>query len=92
MDADNADAFDKACDSWIAKGSSNLVVDLEQLAYVSSMGLRSFVALGQKLDASGGKLRLCCLGGLVRQVFQLTRLDSVLRIHQTVDGALAEAQ
>lgn len=91
MDAENAGLFEEACDSWITRGSTSLVVDLHDLAYVSSMGLRSFIVVGQKLDKKGGKLRLCALSGLVRQVFQITHLHSVFPIYDTVDGALAEA-
>ena len=91
MDAENAGIFEDTCDSWISNGTKSLVVDLQDLAYVSSMGLRSFINVGQKLDKRGGKLRLCRLSGLVRQVFQITHLYSVFSIYDTVDGALAEA-
>ena len=46
-------------------------------AYVSSMGLRSFVPIAKKLRDKGGELRICRLTGLVRQVFEITRLNQV---------------
>src|SRR5262249_7760218 len=47
MDAENAPEFEKSCESWISQGVHNLVVDAGELAYVSSMGLRSFMAIGK---------------------------------------------
>jgi anti-anti-sigma factor len=49
MDAENANEFDEACQVWISQGSKHLIADLGELRYVSSMGLRSFLAVAQKL-------------------------------------------
>jgi anti-anti-sigma factor len=90
MDAENAPEFEKKCESWISQGITSLVVDVGDLAYVSSMGLRSFMAIGKKLQDNGGKLRICCLTGLVKQVFEITRLNSIFPPHESVEAALAE--
>lgn len=91
MDAQNAPEFEKACKDWIEKGTLHLVIDLSDLAYVSSLGLRSFLIVGQTLKEKNGTLRLCGLKGLVKQVFQMTRLTTVFPIHETVESALAGA-
>jgi anti-anti-sigma factor len=90
MDAETAVQFEQHCDSCIAEGSTNLIVDLCDLTYVSSMGLRSFVTIAKKLRDKGGELRICRLTGLVRQVFELTRLDKVFPLHDSVESALME--
>jgi anti-sigma B factor antagonist len=89
MDASSAPIFEEECKSWLARGTARLIVDLSQLAYISSLGLRSFVVVGQLQQEKGGTLRLCGLTGLVRQVFEITRLSSVFPIHDSVDSALA---
>jgi anti-anti-sigma factor len=88
MDADNAVLFERQCESCIAEGVKALVVNLADLKYVSSMGLRSFVMVGQKLKEKGGDFRICCLTGLVRQVFEITRLNQVLPLHDSLESAL----
>ena len=88
MDAENADQFEQQCESCISDGFTKLVIDLGELKYVSSMGLRSFVAIAKKLRDKGGNLSLCRLTGLVQQVFQITRLDQVLPPHDSVESAL----
>jgi anti-anti-sigma factor len=89
LDAENANEFDKACDVWISQGAKHLIADLADLQYVSSMGLRSFLAAAQKLKSASGSLILCGLKGLPRQVFEMTRLDSLFPIYETAEQALA---
>jgi anti-sigma B factor antagonist len=89
MDAENAVEFDKACDLWISQGGKHLIADLSDLQYVSSMGLRSFLAAAQRLKSVSGSLMLCGLKGLPRQVFEMTKLDTLFRIYETAEHALA---
>ena len=90
MDADNAPDFETHCQAWIAKGINQLVVDVGDLAYISSMGLRSFMTVGKKVQDNGGKLRICRQTGLVKQVFEITRLNTIFPPHETVEAALAD--
>lgn len=90
MDAENALQFEKRCESCISEGIASLVVDLGDLTYISSMGLRSFVGVGKKLKNTGGQLRICRLTGLVRQVFEITRLNEVFPLHDSVESAVME--
>lgn len=88
MDAENAAQLEGQCESCIAEGNIGLIVDLGELSYVSSMGLRSFVKIAQKLKSKGGELRICRLTGLVRQVFEITRLNQVFPIYDSVESAV----
>ena len=88
MDAENAPQFEQQCRACIAEGLTGLVVDLGDLAYISSMGLRSFVAVGKTLKDRGGALRICRLSGLVEQVFEITGLVRSLPVYESVEAAL----
>jgi anti-anti-sigma factor len=90
MDAGNAQAFEEACTGWVNRGSKNLIIDMSELAYVSSMGLRAFVVIGKLLQEKGGTLRLSAVTGLVKQVFEITRLSNAFPMHESVDAALAD--
>ncbi len=90
MDAGNAQAFEEACTGWVNQGTKNLIIDMSELAYVSSMGLRAFVVVGKSLQEKDGTLRLSGLTGLVKQVFEITRLSNAFPIHDSVDAALAD--
>jgi anti-anti-sigma factor len=89
MDAENAEDFQHACKKWIALGNRNLIADLEGLQYVSSTGLRYFLAVAQELQSKSGALILCRLHGLPLQVFEMTKLLSLFRVYETPDQAIA---
>jgi anti-sigma B factor antagonist len=89
MDAENANEFDQACDAWISRGSKHVIADLSELQYVSSMGLRSFLLAGQKLQSASGSLILCGLRGLPRQVFEMTKLIDLFPVYETTGQAIA---
>jgi anti-anti-sigma factor len=88
MDAENAPQFEEQCRACIADGHRGLVVDLGELTYVSSMGLRSFISVAKTLQDNGGALRLCRLTGLVKQVFEITGLLRSFPVYESVDAAL----
>jgi anti-anti-sigma factor len=89
MDAENAHEFEDACQRWITHGAKHLIADLDGLQYVSSMGLRCFLAVAQKLQSSSGSLILCGLHGLPRQVFEMTRLIGLFPVFETSEQAIA---
>ncbi len=88
MDAENAPQFEEQCKACIAEGRNTLVVDLGGLTYVSSMGLRSFLSIAKLLQEKGGALRICRLGGLVKQVFEITGLLGTFRVYDSVEAAV----
>jgi anti-anti-sigma factor len=51
-----------------------VIVDLQQLRYVSSVAFRPLLSLRKKMLDSGGRLMLCGLSSVVGDVFYTTRL------------------
>jgi anti-anti-sigma factor len=88
MDAENAHEFEQACDPWISQGVLHLIAELDGLEYVSSMGLRSFLAVARRLQSKSGSLMLCGLHGLPRQVFEMTRLIGVFPVYESAQQAI----
>lgn len=91
MDAESAVQLEQQCESCISDGVRSLIIDVGDLRYISSMGLRSFVAIAKKLREKGGALQICRVTGLVQQVFEITRLNQVLNLHESVESALLES-
>jgi anti-sigma B factor antagonist len=88
MTAESAPEFDRNCKASIAEGHNQVIIDVGDLAYVSSMGLRSFLAIAKMLEVSGGSLRVCRLTGLVKQVFEITGLTKAIRVYESAESAL----
>ena len=60
--------------------SKNVVLDLGQVPYMSSTGLRALL-LGQKTAASkGGTMKVLNVQPMVMQVFKMSGFDSILSI------------
>jgi anti-sigma B factor antagonist len=90
MNAENAAHFESECESCISEGYTSLVVDLIDLVYISSAGLRSVLTIAKKLKDNGGELRICRLTGMVLQVFEITGLTQVFPPYDSVESALQE--
>lgn len=90
MDAESTAAFEAQCEACIAEGIRKLVLDLGGLTYASSMGLGAIVRVANRLRDEGGEVRVCCLTGLVRQLFEITRLNHVFAPHDSLESALME--
>jgi anti-anti-sigma factor len=88
MDAESAPQFEEACAASIRDGAANLVVDVAELQYVSSMGLRSFLTVAKMLQKAGGKMPLCGMKGLVKEVFDLTHLTPLFPMFDSTQAAI----
>jgi anti-anti-sigma factor len=65
-----------------------ILLDCAALQAVSSAFLGRLVQWKQKMDASGTELKLCELQPIVRQVFQMSRLDQRFAILPTRSAGL----
>jgi anti-sigma B factor antagonist len=70
-------------------GCRKLVLNCQQLEYISSAGLRILLATAKQLQASGGELRVCSLSDLVQEVFEISGFDGILLVSKTEAEALA---
>jgi anti-anti-sigma factor len=71
------------------ENSSDLLVDLENLAYMASAGFRELFLAGRQISRQGGRLAVCSLRGEVKRVFELACFDTAYPIFETRDEALA---
>ena len=63
-------------------GPVRLIVDLGNVAYLSSLGLGVFVGLHRRMRARGGQLTLRNLCAQTYEVFDVTRLTQVLDVQR----------
>jgi len=72
----------------ISAGARQVLLDMSQVTFLSSSGLRALLLVRKELLAQGGELRLCALKPQVREVFTLTGFTQVFAIHSTREEAL----
>jgi len=66
-----------------------VLLKLERLEYVTSVGLRVIVRLAKLLQESGGELMICNARGLVKEAFEIFGLHNLTKIYDTEKEALA---
>jgi anti-sigma B factor antagonist len=64
-------------------GARKFLVDFSSTAYIDSSGLGVLVSLSKKIREHGGEFRLSSLNPDLRTLFELTKLDSLFRIHDS---------
>ena len=88
LDSNSAAALEAVLPARV-QANEKLVLDLADVPYVSSAGLRVLL-IGAKAARSGGhKLVLCGLSPSVREVFDISGFTSIFAIEPDVDSALA---
>jgi len=89
LDLEGVDEVEEAFRA-AAPGARRLVIDLNEVDYVSSSAIRMFLSKARKIRSDGGQLALCRLQPLVHNVFQATKLFQILPIVTTRDEAVEQ--
>ena len=89
IDGSNATAFEEAMRNAISETDRAVIVDLRELAYISSAGLRVIIIFAKLVKARGAGLALCGLSEQILDVFRISGFDKIVPIHDTPDDALA---
>lgn len=71
----------------VAEGHRHVVVDLTATDFLDSTGLGALVAGLKRLRAHQGDMRVACNTPRVRKVFEITHVDRVLPMFDSVDEA-----
>ena len=89
LDANATADVESKLDSLIDAGQVQLVVNLENLDYISSSGLRVFLAALKKVRKFQGDLKLACLQPFIKEVFDIAGFTQLFTMFDTEESALA---
>ncbi len=87
MDAVTTPEAESRLSQLISSGEKQLVINLQQLDYISSAGLRALLATAKRLKAEQGDITFVHLEGHVKEVFEISGLYSVFKVFDTTDAA-----
>jgi len=88
MDRPAAMDFEKTFAEGLKNGERCFVVDMQDLEYISSAGLRSLLSAKQQLQNIHGEVRLCNIGGLVKEVFVISGFESLFPEYRSLEDAV----
>ena len=91
IDGVNAQDFQENLDQKIdnTDGSMAVVLDLENLSYISSAGLRSILLIAKTLKSKKMKFALCSLRDSIMEIIQITGFDKIIDVHESRSTAVA---
>lgn len=76
----------------IAGSASLLLLDLQGVTFLGSMGLRSIVVPAQAVKRRGGKMVLFAPIPMVEEVLKNSNINTIIPVRHQLDSALAELQ
>lgn len=91
LDQDTCDSFrrDLAPQLQVATaGAMTIVLDLAELEYVSSAGLRCFMLAAKEAKSHAGRIIVAALQPMVAEIFQISRFDLLIPVFPTLRAAL----
>jgi anti-sigma B factor antagonist len=72
------------------EGPRRLLLDLSNVRFLSSNALGILVSLKKKVDAAGGRLRLCGLEPDLLELLRITNLDRIFEMYESREEALKD--
>lgn len=72
----------------IMGGNNRLVVNLNDVHYIASAGLRVFLMANKLIKKKNGSLNLCCLNNTVSEVFEISGFNMIFNIFDSEKEAI----
>ena len=69
---------------------SGILLDCNQLSYISSAGLRAFLSGAKEVQKNRGHFALCNLSPSVQEVFEVSGFIDILNVRESRDQAIAD--
>lgn len=88
LDGSTAAEFEKTLLARLDPPPTQLLLDLAELDYVSSAGLRAILVAAKRGRGVGCPLAVCRARDYIREVFEVSGFGSVVSLHKTVQEAL----
>ncbi|MCB1174860.1 MAG: STAS domain-containing protein [Leptospiraceae bacterium] len=88
LDVSVANEVEEALAKLIDEGNTQLVLNLDQVEYMSSSGFRACIATLRKVNAKEGSLKLCAIRPSVKRIFDVIELTSLFDIYESEAEAL----
>ena len=89
LDAVTTPEYENKLKKLIDDGDTIIVIDFDGLSYISSAGLRGLLVTAKQVKAKSGQVCFANVKGAVKEVFNISGFNSIFKMHDSVDAALA---
>ena len=89
LDAVTAPEYEKAVRDLVQNGTTRLVVDFQELSYISSAGLGEIIVTLKLMKEKSGDFSVANVHGNVLSVFNMCGIGKLVKMHDSVAAAVA---
>jgi anti-anti-sigma factor len=89
LDTPGVDRIEMQLAAHLVPSGAHAIIDLSEVAFVGSGGIRMFISIARELGSRGGKLALYGAQPLVAQVFETTYLNDIVPVRLDANAATA---
>ncbi len=86
-----APRFRKRLHEVIGTGAQHVVIDISGVDFIDSTGLGVLMGGAKRVRSGGGDIRLVMAGSRLAELIELTRLDRVVDVYDSVSAATEES-
>jgi anti-sigma B factor antagonist len=89
LDTNTAPDAESQINGLMDGGATRILINFENLNYISSAGLRVLLATAKKMITIDGALKICSLNKTVYEVFDISGFNKILSLEANEEDALA---
>ncbi|AZQ64053.1 anti-sigma factor antagonist [Flammeovirga pectinis] len=89
LDANTSPVLDQKIADLVAEGNANILLNLKDVGYMSSSGLRVFLNASKAVRPLRGKFKVCQVTPDVMEVIKMTGFDIIVDVIETYDAAIS---
>jgi anti-anti-sigma factor len=82
--------MDRVLQAAVTEGKHKMVLDMAQVSYLSSAGLRTLADVVTRNREAGGDLKLVALSRKVLRVLRIIGFDRFFALYDTLEAAIAD--
>jgi len=90
LDIAGADAIDMQFTALTTTKKAAILVDMSQVSFIASIGMRTLLSSSRALSSRGGKMVLANLQPLVKEALTTAGIDTLIPVHDDTESALAD--
>ena len=88
LDTQNSPGAQEQLIQLIDNGATKILIDFEELNYISSSGLRMLLVAVKRLEGTSGQLRICSPNKMVQEVFDTSGFSDIFSVYKSQAEAL----
>ena len=90
IDTQGSAELDDVLQAAVSEGKHNMVLDMAEVSYISSSGLRTLADVVTKNREAGGDLQLVAVSRKVLRVLRIIGFDRFFSLYDTLEEAIAD--